>query len=32
MMDCAPSVAPIIKEDKISKDQCPHNVLEIEHI
>ena len=30
MKDCSPSVAPIIKGDKLSLNQCPKNDLEKE--
>ena len=28
MKDCTPTVAPIMKGDKFSKNQCPQNELE----
>ena len=30
MKDCSPSVAPIVKGDKLSLTQCPKNDLENE--
>lgn len=30
MKDCPPSVAPIVKDDKLTLDQCPKNDLERE--
>ena len=32
MKDCSPSVAPIVKGDKFSLDQCPKNDLEREQM
>ena len=32
MKDCAPTVAPIMKGDKFSKNQCPQNELEREQL
>ena len=32
MKDCTPTVAPIMKGDKFSKNQCPQNELEREQM
>ncbi|KAM1135330.1 hypothetical protein EV2_045499 [Malus domestica] len=32
MKDCSPSIAPIVKGDKFSLNQCPRNDLELEQM
>jgi len=32
MKDCSPSIAPIVKGDKLTLSQCPKNDFEREHM